>query len=66
MPALNGRFSTKPYLAELQFQLRNPVFFDLLPMSRRTTLTQFLVEQQRAANAIKPELRLLVKVDGPS
>ncbi len=31
-------------------------------MSRRTTLTQFLVEQQRAANAIKPELRLLIEV----
>ena len=31
-------------------------------MIRRTTLTQFLVEQQRAANAIKPELRLLIEV----
>ncbi len=31
-------------------------------MTRRTTLTQFLVEQQRAANAIKPELRLLIEV----
>ena len=31
-------------------------------MARRTTLTQFLVEQQRAANAIKPELRLLIEV----
>ena len=31
-------------------------------MTRRITLTQFLVEQQRAANAIKPELRLLIEV----
>ena len=31
-------------------------------MTRRTTLTQFLVEQQRAVNAIKPELRLLIEV----
>ena len=31
-------------------------------MARRTTLTQFLVEQQRAANAIKHELRLLIEV----
>jgi fructose-1,6-bisphosphatase I len=31
-------------------------------MTRRTTLTQFLVEQQRSANAIKPELRLLIEV----
>lgn len=31
-------------------------------MTRRTTLTQFLVEQQRAAHAIKPELRLLIEV----
>jgi fructose-1,6-bisphosphatase I len=29
---------------------------------RRTTLTQFLVEQQRSARAIKPELRLLIEV----
>jgi fructose-1,6-bisphosphatase I len=31
---------------------------------RRTTLTQFLVEQQRSARAIKPELRLLIEVVG--
>ncbi|MBP6531039.1 MAG: class 1 fructose-bisphosphatase, partial [Burkholderiales bacterium] len=30
--------------------------------ARRTTLTQFLVEQQRSARAIKPELRLLIEV----
>jgi fructose-1,6-bisphosphatase I len=30
----------------------------------RTTLTQFLVEQQRSARAIKPELRLLIEVVG--
>jgi len=30
--------------------------------TRRTTLTQFLVEQQRSARAIKPELRLLIEV----
>ena len=29
---------------------------------RRTSLTQFLVEQQRSANAIRPELRLLIEV----
>ena len=29
---------------------------------RRTSLTQFLVEQQRSANAIQPELRLLIEV----
>jgi hypothetical protein len=35
-------------------------------MTRRTTLTQFLVAQERAVDAIKLELRLLVKVEGPS
>ena len=29
---------------------------------RRTSLTQFLVEQQRSAHAIQPELRLLIEV----